>query len=326
MTYRLQFPFQPQSTISGIDDPVIFRIGQIQARLFSRDRYAVLELSGFGTAEEASAHIPIVWAALRWVLIDRGMNVTFDLQPNDIVWAEDTTQAAKNLSESWNVPNSGPVHGIASSDGLPIVFGDDQIIRFFSCSGTLKTTTPLQLFMAPLTDALSRPGTEKLIENSRFRIATDLYSAYYLENSPSSRLITLGMALEVLADPSSKHQAALQLIDRWKADIQRQKLALATDLEAVASLESLERELLVRKQASIRSRIRDTANRLAPYLSADEQHRLTENAVAIYDARSSLVHKGRLEDNKIHELVEKGRKTVSLLLKAYYLDIMRNDG
>ena len=323
MTYRLQFPFQPQSAIAGIDDPVIFRIDQIQARLFSRDRYAVLELSGFGTAEEASEHIPIVWAALRWVLIDRGINVTFDLQPNDIVWAEDPILAAKNLGKNWNVPDSGPVHGIASCDSSPIVFGDDQRISFFSCSGTAKTTTPLQLFMAPLTNSLSQPGTKKLIENSRFRIATDLYSAYYSENSSSSRLITLGMALEVLADPSSKHQAALQLIDRWKADIQSLKFELSTDPEAVFSLNSLERELLVRKETSIRSRIRDTANRLAPYLPADEQHKLTENAIATYDARSSLVHKGWMEDNKINELVEKGRKTVSLLLKAYYLDILR---
>lgn len=323
MTYRLQFPFQAQSAISGIDNPVIFSIDQIQARLFPRGRYTVLELSGFRTAEEASAHIPIVWAALRWVLIDRGINVTFELQPNDIVWAEDPNEAAKNLSNSFNLPNRGPVHGIASSDGLPLVFGDDQNIRFLSFSGTVEITTPLHLFKVPLTDALSRFGTEKLIENSRFRIATDLYSAYYLENSPSSRLIILGMALEVLADPSKKHEAALQLIDRWKADIQRQKLAMATDHEAVASLESLERELLVRKQVSIRSRIRHTANRLAPHLSADEQHELAHNAVATYDARSSLVHKGRLEEKDVHEFVEKGQKTVSLLLKAYYLDVMR---
>lgn len=325
MTYRLQFPFQAQSAIGGIGEPARFQIGPLQARIFSRSRYVVLELGGFSTPEEASAHIPIVWAALRWVLIDRGINATFDLQRNDIVWAEDPIRAAKNLSESWDVPDNGPVHGIAASDGSPIVFREDQNIRFPSVSTTGHSITPLQLLLSPLTDALSRPGTGKLFENSRFRLATDLYSAYYLENSPSSRLVTLGMALEVIADPADKHQAALQLIDRWKADIEDHKLAVATDLDAVASLESLQRELLIRKQASIRSRIRNTANRLASHLVADEQQSLTENAVATYDARGLLVHKGQLADSDIYELVEKGRKTVSLLLKAYYFDIMRSD-
>jgi hypothetical protein len=298
MAYRLQFPFQLQSSIDGIDVPVFFQIGRLLARLFSRSRYVVLELSGFNTSEEASAHIPIVWAALRWLLIDRGINATFEIQPNNIV------------------------NDIAASDGSPLVFREDQNIRFLSGSGTGKTITPLPRFLPPLTDALSRPGTDKLIENSRFRLATDLYSAYYLKNSPSSRLITLGMTLEVLADPTNKHPVALEVIDRWKADIDQCKLAVANDQEAVASLESLDRELLVRKQVSIRSRIRSTANRLASHLSADEQQNLTENAVSTYDARSSLVHKGRLENNNIHELVEKGQRTVSLLLRAYYHDIM----
>jgi hypothetical protein len=326
MTYRLQFPFQPQNAIDGIDQPVRFQIGDQQARLFSRSKYVVLELGGFSTPEQASAHTPIVWAALRWVLIDRGINTIFDLQPNDIVWAEDSIQAAKNMSENWDVPNNGPIHGIAGSDGSPIVFRDDQNIRFFSASACMHSITPLQLFLPLLTDALSRPGTDRLIENPRFRLAADLYSSYYLENSPSSRLVTLGMALEVIADPADKHQAALQLIERWRDDIERQKSAVAADQDAVASLESLRRELLIRKQASIRSRIRSTANRLACHLVAEEQQGFTKNAVDIYDARSSLVHNGQSNDNNIYELVEKGRKTVSLLLKAYYYDILRSDG
>lgn len=326
MTYRLQFPFEPQSAIAGIDEPVCFQIGPLQARLFSRSRYVVLELGGFSKPEEASAHIPIVWAALRWVLIDHGINTTFDIQPNDIVCAADPIQAAKNLSDGLDAPNSGPVHNIAASDGSPIVVREDQKIQFISVSGIWHSTTPLQLFLSPLKDALSRSGTDILIKNPRFRLATDLYSAYYLENSPSSKLVTLGMALEVIADPADKHQAALHLIDQWKADIERHISVVAIDQEAVASLESLQRELLIRKQASIRSRIRNTANRLALHLIAAEQQSLAENAVATYDARCSLVHNGQLDDNNIYELIEKGRKTVSLLLKAYYHDIMRSDG
>ena len=327
MTYILQFPFRPQGTLIDLDESSVFSLGSLSARLIPRTPYVVLEVRGFSSPEHASAHIPIVWAALRWVLIDHGINTTFDLGPNDITWAKDPIQAARNLSKSFDVPNTGPVHGIAATDGSPIVYRNDQTIRVISGSGaSITSRMPLQLFLTPFSEALSRPRTSVLIEHSRFKIASDLYSAYYFSTSPASRLVTLGMVLEVIADPANKHHAAMDLIDRWREELAKLKTSLAEDQDAVHSLESLERELLVRKEASVRSRIRITARRLAAHLSDNEAMDLDQDAVSTYDARSTLVHKGQIDKGDMFELVKKGQRAARLLLKAYYNEILQSNG
>lgn len=327
MSYLLQFPFRPQCEFIDLDESNVFSIGPLSARLISRSPYVVLEMRGFSSLEHASAHIPIVWAALRWVLIDCGINTTFDLGPNNIVWAKDPIKAAKNLSESFDVPNTGPVHGIAATDGSPVVYRSDQTIQVISGLRILGTQSfPIQLFLTPFSEALTRPHTNVLIENPRFKLASDLYSAFYFEASPVSRLVTLGMVLEVIADPANKHQAALDLIDRWREELPQLKLSLANDQDAVHSLESLERELLVKKEASIRSRIRITAKRLSSHLNGDEVINLVHDAVATYDARSMLVHKGQIDKGDISELVSKGQRAARLLLKAYYKELLQSDG
>lgn len=325
MTHILQFPFRPQSTITRLNDLSVVIPPPLRARLFSRQSYVVLEICGFDSPADATAFIPAVWAALRWVLIDGGINTTFDLASNDIVWAEDPIQAAINRSTSWNVPNVGPVHGIAQTDGAPIVFREGQNIDFVSNAGMSGTTIfPLNLFLPSFSEALCRPGAGALIEDCRFKLATDLYSAFYFAATSESRLVTLGMVLEVIADPAIKHRAALELIDRWKHELQQQKLVYTEDEDATHALESLERELLVRQEASIRGRIRSTARRLSSYLQSTDSEEVERNAVATYDARSTLVHHGQLDRQDISECVAIGQHVVRLLLMAYYRDIVRN--
>lgn len=324
MSYVLKFPFQLHSTVIDFDESSVFALGSLTARLILRNRYVVLEVRGFDSQDHASAYIPNVWAALRWVLIESGINTTFDLGPNDIAWAEDPLLAAKNLSKSFDLPDTAPVHGIASTDGSPMVYREDQNVRVISFLGAVGTShTPKHIFLEPFSEALSRLEAYALIKNSRFKLASDLYSAFYLETSPTSKLITLGMVLEVIADPANKHQASIDLIDDWREELTQRKLMFIDDQDAIHSLESLDRELLVRKEASVRSRIRHTAKRLSVYLASDEMKNLDRDAVNTYDERSALVHKGQISKGNIGELVDKGQRAVKLLLKAYYTEVLQ---
>lgn len=320
----MKFPFQLHGTVIDFDEASVFALGSLTARLILRNRYVVLEVRGFDSHDHASSYIPNVWAALRWVLIERGINTSFDLGPNDITWAEDPLLAAKNLSKSFGLSDMAPVHGLASTDGSPIVCREDQNVRVLSFSGAIGTShTPQHFFLEPFSEALSRLDADALIKNSRFKLASDLYSAFYLETSPTSRLIALGMVLEVIADPANKHQVSIDLIDRWRKELIQRKLMFIDDQDAIHSLESLDRELLVRKEASVRSRIRHTAKRLSHYLTIDERESLDKDAVNTYDERSALVHKGQISKGNIGELVTKGQRAVKLLLRAYYTEIVQ---
>lgn len=71
---------------------------------------------------------------------------------------------------------------------------------------TVKVTSPVDLFVTPFRDAIGWNGIESLIDEPRFRLASDLLSAFHFESSSNARLVTLGMALEVLAEPVEKHR------------------------------------------------------------------------------------------------------------------------
>ena len=66
----------------------------------------------------------------------------------------------------------------------------------------------------------------------------------------------------------------------------------------------------------IRSRVRRTARQLGSVFGDDEATNLARDAVDVYDARSALVHDGKLTDSVLSEAVEKGRETVRRLLQA----------
>jgi len=101
------------------------------------------------------------------------------------------------------------------------------------------------------------------------------------------------MALEVLAPVSYKHEAVLSLMETWKSSIAAAKTKYSTDESALASLGALERELLFRRENSIRGRIRDFV--YAELGSDDRSKDFARRAVSAYDARSLLLHEGRLD-------------------------------
>lgn len=325
MSFVLRFPFRPQCAIAGIDDSAYFAIGTLNARLRNRSPYAVLEIHNFETAQAAYDFISVVWAALRWVLITGNLNTTCEFLPREPAWAEEPDRAAHNLSASFGLPITGPIHGICE-EGWPTVYEEGKSLRFIGLGDVaVAVTTPVDLFLSNLKYGLERPRSSSLINDPRFRLASDLFSAFHFEPSPPTRLISLGMSLEVLAEPETKHLEALSLLEKWQVELAGRKTEVEGNDDAVHALESLERELMFRKEASIRSRIRRTAMKLGNYFGLDQAVLLAQDAIATYDDRSALIHNGTLDEPRLSQTVEKGRDTVCRLLQAYYQLALGND-
>lgn len=247
MSYVLRFPFRPQSPITGLDDAAPFQARALSVQLRNRDPYVIVEVRGFETEREASSFVPVVWAALRWVLIDRQLNSTCETKLQTIVWADDPVEAGRNVAKSFGQPPelAEPVYGLGD-EGFPSIYQEGQTLRFLAMGPmTVTVTSPVNLFVAPFRDAMGWKGIESLIDEPRFRLASDLLSAFHFESSLNARLVTLGMALEVLAEPVEKHPAALALLDGWATQLAARKLEVVGDRDASHALESLERELLM---------------------------------------------------------------------------------
>jgi hypothetical protein len=249
-------------------------------------------------------------------MVDRGFGFAANLEIDKVYYADDPRKAAENLAASFGVAVDGPVDGLAGGDQA-VIFPDDKRLRFASFGdASLSVSSPFSGFLERLKEGLSLPVRGEAYSDMRLRTGLELYSAYYYEHSSNAKLLTLVMALEALAIPTSKAQIALDLISGWNGEVETRISKLDPASDEYEALESLQRELLFRRESSLRSRIR---NLVAQTLRADglaDTKEMERKAVSAYDKRSLLVHNGRLDDKDLQTAQTDAKVVLEAVLKA----------
>jgi hypothetical protein len=141
----------------------------------------------------------------------------------------------------------------------------------------------------------------------KFRVALELYAAHVTEVQVRVRFLLLVMAMESLAEPTTKHRAAMDLLDRWQQELAAETAKYEPSSEEFQSLDALTRELNFREEDSIRSQIRKLFGNL-PGVEPDDAKVLQRRALRVYDKRSSLVHDGYLPADELPELESEARE------------------
>lgn len=161
-------------------------------------------------------------------------------------------------------------------------------------------------------------ATSLLLKSSfgdRLVAALELYTAQFSERQARVRFLLLVIAIEVLANPTLKHAVVLSLLGQWYQQLQIELERFDPSSEEFQSLQALAREMLVRKDDSIRSRVRKLFANL-PGVTPIEGEELARKALRVYDKRSTLVHDGRLPAHELTELVEQARTLVEKIFMA----------
>lgn len=155
---------------------------------------------------------------------------------------------------------------------------------------------------------------EKSPHGDKLRIALELYAAHYNEQHVRVRFLLLVIAMEALAPSTDKHQVVLQLLERWKEELQDAKSKFDADSEEYQSFDALSRELNFRSEDSIRSQIRKLFAGV-PCDTPEESSALQRRALKVYDKRSTLVHVGYLPKAELASLENEARELLELLLQ-----------
>jgi hypothetical protein len=124
------------------------------------------------------------------------------------------------------------------------------------------------------------------------------------------------MALETLTENRSKHQVALELIEKWRETVENQKRSYPSGSEEYEALDALERELLFRREASLRSQIRTLVHDTLSLNGNPHAMQWASRAVKVYDSRSRLVHEGKLPRNELLTAEREAKEIVVAVLKA----------
>jgi formylmethanofuran dehydrogenase subunit A len=126
------------------------------------------------------------------------------------------------------------------------------------------------------------------------------------------------MALEALASGVTRTPLVIGLLDKWKKDVEELIQTVDSHSDDAASLEAVSRELIFRKEDSIRRQIRNVVlSTLADHGDQDAEQ-AAKIAVKIYDLRSKLVHDGILESQVLSTAISDAKALVERVLRARF--------
>jgi hypothetical protein len=254
--FTLRFPFRlPPGQEIEVDDRS-FDIGGRAHRFEKRGNWYVATVEGFQAEDEARAYVPHVWAALTWVQLHVKVAPQASLELRKVTYTEDPVAAATNLSRSFGLKIDPPVHGIADGSS-PVVYPSDKIIKVLTAGdATITATTPIDHVVGYFRDFTEFTHRSRELTDEKLRVALELYTSHFSEVSVNSKFLTLVMCLEALATGTKRPKPVLDLLGQWEEDVAKLKPSLAGDEESLAALDSVLRELVFRRENSIRNQIR----------------------------------------------------------------------
>lgn len=321
--YTLRFPFDlpPGREIAITEEST--SVGDFSFALKRQDRFYVLTISGFPSEEEGKRYINNVWAGLMWLLLHRGISFNAELGSQKVKYAEDPDEAASNLSKSFGIQIKDPVDGLIDGARPAVYLSEKSFRTITGGQATIIITTPANDFFEFLSEGVLFPKSAKVIEDPKLRVALELYAAYFTEFSANARFLTLVMALEALASGVNRTPLVIGLLDKWKKEVEELIQTVDSHSDDAASLEAVSRELIFRKEDSIRRQIQNVVLSTLADHGDQNAEKAAKSAVKIYDLRSKLVHDGILESQVLRTATSDAKALVERVLRARFTQVAK---
>jgi hypothetical protein len=316
--YTLRFPFRlPPGREIAVSEEVM-ELNGLKFSLKRHNQFYVLKIEGLPSENEAKNYINNVWAGLMWVLLQRGFSPDAEMEVQKVTYAKDPYQAAKNLSKSFGMQIEGPVDSLIDG-GRPAVYLTEKRIRVITLGEpSVVVTTPAETILRILGEGASFQRSNEVIEDKKLRVALELYGAYDTEFTPNAKFLTLVMALEAVATGKFKTKLALELIKKWKNELEGLLKDVEPNSEDRSSLEALLGNSLFREEESIGRKIRSLVLKTLEDRGDKDAEEMAKIANKMYGLRSKLLHEGWLEPQTLSQATSKTRKIVERVLFALF--------
>ena len=311
-TLRLSVLLLEEKSVLGLEAEPTFKAGALEITAKLRAGHFVLEAHDFDSEAAALAYVPQLTVGLWNLAIDRHISFVPYFEQRRITRAADPEQVGRNLKSQFDLPYTGPVHGLTEEAGIT-VYRSDEHIRFASMRGSGYSASPWALVEQALGEGIEL-GASCGPLSSDLATALDLYLAHLSETSIRARFLTLIMALEVLSPVTEKHPAGVALLNDFAERVQA-KLDVEPDADARDALQALTREIGFRKETLIRRRVRQLILDVAP-LPDSELQEFARDVVHAYDLRGALTHTGSVDDLALGNAYAVALKATTMILKA----------
>lgn len=317
--YTLRLPFRLPLGREIMVSEEVTEVGALKFSLERHNQLYVLNIDGFPSENEAKNYINNVWAGLMWVLLQSGLSSDVELKAQEIKYAEDPYQAAKNLEKSLKLKYEGPVDCLIDGARPAVYLSERKIATITAGEPTLVLTVDAEDILGTLIEGASFQRSDEVVKDKKLRVALALYGAYFTEFSSNARFLTLVMAFEALATGVRRTQLVLDLLDQWKIELEKLLKTVGPDTDDASSLEDLHRELLFRREDSIRRRIQYLVRTTLRDHGDEDAEDVAKEAVKMYDLRSTLLHTGWLEPQVLRKATSDTKRIVERILQILFV-------
>lgn len=216
-----------------------------------------------------------------------------------VKYTENPEQAEQNYYNHFNHKLPRPIHGFVNGNMPAVIPLEKNICYETAGSISGKHSIPAYKIKYYLEQALCHSNIGSIFTDEKIRLALELWLDYHKERNLKTKFLILVMALEVLAPSINKHLVAQKIIERWRTELNSELRCYEKNSEEYEALESLNKEVLFRRERSIRGRIRKHVLNVVGAVSPDEAHQTAKLAVDAYDLRSRLQHTGTLKPEEL---------------------------
>ncbi|MBK8163891.1 MAG: hypothetical protein IPK65_12395 [Gammaproteobacteria bacterium] len=246
-------------------------------------------------------------------------------EPQDVTYSEDPVQTAMNLSKSLNIKIDGEVDGLIDGSRIAIFRSDSHFKSITGGNVSLTSGASSKRFFDFFFKGMESNDPDSGYSHKKLGIALELYGAFFSEATPNARFLTLVMVLESLAESEERPKAVLDLLKKFKSQIEEIERNYSDDTNERVSLDSLKRELTHRKEDSIRKQIRSLVFNTISKNGDNDALAVSRQALEIYDKRSTLVHEGYLSPRELGEVSADARRIVERVLRAKFAQLVGID-
>jgi hypothetical protein len=318
--YTLRFPFRLPAgqTINTNED--IVKIGNMHFHMSKQESWYVLEIDGFKSEDEAIKFSRQLWAGFMWIILNANLAPSASFEIQNVKYSEDPITTGRNIAKSFGLPDGEPVDSLIDGHRPAVILSDKKIKALTAGDAQITIGIPSKRIFELLAEHSDFSKPSEPFNDDKLRVAVELYAAYFTESSPNARFLTLVMALETLAQGVSRPKTVLDLLKKWQNEVEELKLS-NSDSEINAVLDSLLNELLFKKENSIRSQIRSIVRETLMNTGELDAEQAARTATTVYDNRSTLVHKGKLDAHTLSQSTAEAKLIVERVLQAKFASI-----
>lgn len=309
-TQRIYLPFQLADGRELKEPfPWLGQVGGYIAELKENEPYYTIELSGIPTEQEAIVQFKKLAVALYWMALSTQAGVSLKPQLQKIYMPPDPVVAAKNIFGQ----ESNRRADVVIDGGYPAIWPDDK-------QAVKETVLPVKAMLSyspsnifgVLNEGMKLPNPDAILENSRLKLAVDLYCLSHFRSSHFARFLVLWVALETAAPAVSISDSGVGLVDKWIAEARNAQSSVRGDeFEELASILG---SLNYIKKQSHGIRVRQYVKSMLEFVRDPDADASAREVRRLYSVRGDLSHTGRY--NELGEGLSSLDTIVTKTLKA----------